>query len=977
VFVGRERELAAVARLSAEAKRAGAGVTVLITGEAGVGKTRFQEEVASRAAAAGWTVIQGSCDEFGAEARPLAPLLDMAPAIERALRELAPGELEGPAWRAIAGLYDGGPRGTDAGASVVQLCEGLFRRMAAERPLVAIFDDLHWADQSSLALFAGLARTLRSSGAVLVAGYRDQEIGPGHALRPLLAALHRNAGPAELHLAPFGREEAAQASKGIAADLTEGELSALFQRSGGNAFLLEELLASPLSSLPSAVADVVLARIDEMGADAAGVAQAVSLDTRVSRDVLAEVAALPAPRFAHALDELTSRGVLVARDDGYSFRHPLMREVVAARIPGGSAPAMHARMAEALERHGPDQVGALARHWHEAGDREKALVASIEAGNRAFYMGAYSEGAVLLERALTLWEEVSDPEEITGRRYEGLVRLLAIVLQGCGQNSRSNEVLARALDHPERCNSGETASLFWLLGSGGYWTDQDPAMYRLRLPYLRRAIEVLHSEKEAIAPGVRGLVLSLIAFELLQCHGLDDEARRLIEEAEPLVLQATATSREMAESGMAVGRYALAAATAWHAVASGAGDCAERIRAQDALAFMPDHRMTAIWLRWLSGEHAQAIEHGQPAVEWLFEHGHGSNGGAQAEFGVVRSLARLGRWQASLERLRLLRGRLGEKWLEDAPHIVSEGWGPVLVRTGGHEEARHWTSLARRHYDAGWHDFGSYWLTCIELARLDANWDAARQYVDTALDATCGHHLAMFGETVAVGVAILADQAFAAGAAAPQMLEATGSWIARLEACLAEAPGRAVIEDLGMFIEQACLEWARLSGRDDAAAWEDLAERWEALARPYHAAYARFRVAFALLTTPTASRKVARQRARQHLDAALATCREIGAVLLEDEVLRLQRNAGIRAGRVCAPEAPARQAVPGPALTVREMDVLELLAGGASNGQIALRLGISRSTASVHISNILGKLGAANRVEAVVRAGRLGLVQGT
>jgi predicted ATPase len=78
VFVGRQHDLAEVARLCASAKQTRVGVTILVTGEAGVGKTRFQEEVASRAAAGGWTVIQGSCDEYGAESRPAAPSPNLA-----------------------------------------------------------------------------------------------------------------------------------------------------------------------------------------------------------------------------------------------------------------------------------------------------------------------------------------------------------------------------------------------------------------------------------------------------------------------------------------------------------------------------------------------------------------------------------------------------------------------------------------------------------------------------------------------------------------------------------------------------------------------------------------------------------------------------------------------------------------------------------------------------------------------------------
>jgi DNA-binding NarL/FixJ family response regulator len=314
---------------------------------------------------------------------------------------------------------------------------------------------------------------------------------------------------------------------------------------------------------------------------------------------------------------------------------------------------------------------------------------------------------------------------------------------------------------------------------------------------------------------------------------------------------------------------------------------------------------------------------------------------------------------------------MGEDLERGMQAFVVEGWGPVLARTGQEAEARHWARIARPIYEAGHHDLGAYHVTLVELGRATDDWDEAVRAVEDAL-VQPGHYLATYGETVAVAMGFAADRACSA-LPEPETLGLVDRWIACVDRCLAEAPGRGSIEDLAMFIDQARLERERLAGNDSAERWEELAARWEPMPRPYQAAYCRFRAAFALATCREGSRAAARERAAGHLAAALALCAELGAVVLEGEIRELMRQARIR-----LPSRPAQGAAPEPReselFTPRELDVLRLLVDGLTNGQIAVRLGISRSTASVHVSNILGKLGAANRVEAAVRAGRLGLV---
>ena len=242
VFVGRKAELERIEGLLDAAARTGEGATILVSGEAGVGKTRFAAEITLRAEAAGWTVLSGACDEFSVEARPFAALQELSSAVRQALERDAPAELDQFAWRAIARLSVGSETEVttpSTAGSVAQLALDLFKRMARVRPLLVVIDDLHWADESSRLLFGLLARGLQSAPAIVVGCYRGNEVDRGHSLRPILAAVHRAARPEQIALETFDRDEVAAFAAAITGSDVDlpGEADSYFERSGGNAFL--------------------------------------------------------------------------------------------------------------------------------------------------------------------------------------------------------------------------------------------------------------------------------------------------------------------------------------------------------------------------------------------------------------------------------------------------------------------------------------------------------------------------------------------------------------------------------------------------------------------------------------------------------------------------------------------------------------------------------------------------------------------
>ena len=251
VFVGRAEQLEALDAALAAA-RAGAASTVLVSGEAGIGKTRLLEEFAARASAGGARVLIGNCIELGDGELPHAPLAAILRQLER---ELAPEELAavlGPA-RAVLD-----PAAPDNQASRLELVLAMLGRLGELAPAVIAIEDLHWADRSTRDLLAFLIRSLRREPIVLVATYRSDELHRRHPLRAFLTA---HAGGVErIELARFDEDELVRLVTAIRGEAPAPELAArLLARSEGNAFLAEELLAAGGTELPDTLREAMMA----------------------------------------------------------------------------------------------------------------------------------------------------------------------------------------------------------------------------------------------------------------------------------------------------------------------------------------------------------------------------------------------------------------------------------------------------------------------------------------------------------------------------------------------------------------------------------------------------------------------------------------------------------------------------------------------------------------------------------------------
>ncbi|MFF0888914.1 AAA family ATPase [Streptomyces sp. NPDC003456] len=1002
VFVGRAEELGTLHDALA---RCGDGEpqALLLGGEAGVGKTRLVEEFAAAARARGAVVALGGCVEIGADGLPFAPFSTAL----RALRRELPAELAGAArgqeeelarllpelGESAAGRHD-----EDGMARLFELTARLLERVAAEHTVVLALEDLHWADASTRHLLAYLFRTLRTGRLVVLGTYRSDDIHRRHPLRPLLAELDRLRTVRRLDLGRFTREEVGRQIAGILAQEPEpDQVDAIFERSDGNAFFVEELAVAAhegcRTGLTDSLRDLLLVRVEGMPEPAQQVARIVAEGgSTVEYRLLAAVARLAEDDLIEALRAAVNAAILTPAPggDGYRFRHSLVREAVSDDLLPGERSRLNRRYAEALEAD-PALVPAdqratrLASYWYHAHDAAKALPAVLDASVEARRRHAYAEQLRLLERAMELWDAA--PEDVrrtlrpvdhtevyppcgcepatTALRLLDLLAEAAVAGRLCGERERALKITKRALRLLEEDGTAppgrrpgsadpQRAAWFWIqrsrlvqgLGRGDGWKEIATAQELVRgLPPSEVHAEVLATAAHwsmLREPGPQALTAAERAVEYARMVGADDIASHA-----RLTLGCLMVDAGQLDAG---------------------------------LAHMYDVREEVV-TRGL----APMVGRSHVNLPSVLE-------------GVGRSEEAVGVLQEGLR----LTGRMG---LRDAEAWIWSNLAESLLSLGRWDEAAEAAAAAqRRGQTAGPHGSAANSLAYLALARGRVA-EAARHLAEGRAaygphDPMPQHDLPLSCLTVAVAAreGRLAD----ARAELARTLRAgfppgtqRYAWPLLLEAAAAEADARAlpaaregrddvldsVFEAVRRLTTNAPVwlaheQWVRAElhrarGLSAPDAWSRAVTAFEPLGRPYDLARVRYRLAESLLAD---GGEDDRARATELLRLAHAVARHLGARPLAEAAGALARRARLplvpaTAAATAADEDPAGAL----GLTSRERDVLRLVAAGHTNRRIAQELFISPKTASVHVSNILGKLGVAGRGEAAALAHRLGL----
>jgi DNA-binding CsgD family transcriptional regulator/tetratricopeptide (TPR) repeat protein len=867
MLLERESALASLTTYAADAER-GDGRLVLISAEAGGGKSALLEEFALKLTAARWL---WAASEGLFTPRPLGPLYDLAEQLGGELMQLCA-----------------------ARASRDELFRALLRQLiereSVERQLserdaltVVVFEDLHWADEATIDLVRFLGRRLRGTRVLILATFRDTGAGPRDALQIAVGELSSQQSTKRVALNPLSETAVLRLANGSKLDGKQ-----LYHLTGGNPFFVAEVVAAGVDTVPASARDAVLARVARLSTKARGVLEVAAL---VGRRAEPELLSRVAPDFTSVSEELSSCDLLTEDDGALVFRHELARLAVEQTVFRGRRPAIHSAVLAALLELGHDEDARLAFHAEAARDHDAVLLYAPRAAEQLSAVASHREAAAQYERSIRFAGKA--PIRTRAALYENYAREVSLLDRWEDADAAALRALELWREAGDRNREGGVLSqlggIAWRLCNGEEC-----------LRYTADAVRVL----EPLGPSAELAAAYEGAAGDLMIYGRDDEALAIVGRARAMAMQFGATD-----------------------VLSGA------LNTEACALFTSSDE----WPRILT-----------EALELAVEHGHnGPAGRAYSNFTdlytIERDFARADRYRSE-----------GLAFCEERDMDVY-----VACLTGN-------------------------LVLCSEIT---GDWDVGMQHGDALLtrmaspinriNALCGTGLIAARRGTGTVWARL-DEAADSGArvqepewiAKPALARAEAAWIyGNLELARSEIERIVpVLEFVDQFQRGAVAVWFRrlgvayeshgtisephrlmLDGKFDEAA-----EFWLSLSSPAEAAMALYDGG----TEP-------------HLRKALAIFGDLGAKASANRVRARMRELGIRSIPVGA--RSSTRAHPS-GLTRRESEVLELIARGGTNADIAESLFISQKTVDHHVSAILAKLGTSTRVEAAAEAGRLGLV---
>jgi class 3 adenylate cyclase/DNA-binding CsgD family transcriptional regulator len=954
---GRAAELATLGRLLDGAVQSGA---LALVGEAGIGKTRLAEWAIERAGLGGRLVLKGNTHLGLPE--PLGVFCDAVRGIRRMGLEPPPGDPLAASFPALV-LAELGARAGDptTQGATFEAAVRYAQALADDSGLLIVLEDLHWADASSFTLAALLARTLASDSIGMIVSYRpDEDVGAA-ALEEFRRELRRMRVP-ELLLGPLAPQEAGAMLEELLGlrpePAVEGELIRL---SGGNPFALEELAQAVVDSgwidpatgarqsegsvdVPWTLAESIRARSSRLADPERELLQwAAVIGEQFDIRLLGAATGRDEPVVLEGLRACIAAG-LVTEDradyagNRFAFRHALIHEALAQERLVAERARRHAAVLAAAERMAAEGIdvppGELARHAVAAGDRRRIVLHSRAAARQAYDVGAIEEAVLHLERALQSWAE----EDGKPARAELLLACGRLRLRLSRGDERAAELLGGAREAAlEFGDRGSAAVALSLLADARFEVGEREQALRDWEQSLEelRSVGPAEAIPHALAGQARGLALQFDS----AATAAADEGLALLPEAADADQARTRVSL-LATRGM-IDFFS-------YRVDEGRALLIEAARLavehQDDVGAARAHHILGDFI-WTPPTEAAA--HFARAAELVRRHGLQ---GLEAWYVSLQAdaMARAGDWEAT------------ERLADEAERLIVEG------------ERAAWTRLAVRIAQAE---------RLLGLGQLDASADAMSRELAAAEANESPAHIADAHVSLA-GLALLRGESTELSAALRELIDAVpggaeavelvafGRWLVLVELLVdngAYADARVIGDALRRLYESPWADYALAMASAGDEPLEAVARRIEDACVALEAAGhrlepGRMRVAASQVLAglpggrPAAAALARSAHARFAELGSEAWCRRLEERLRELDEPRRRRD-GAAGG-----------------LTRRELEVLNLLAEGLTNRQIADRLVISEATAIRHVANIYTKLGAHRRTEAVHIATERGLI---
>ncbi|TCC59749.1 helix-turn-helix transcriptional regulator [Kribbella pittospori] len=961
-LVGRSTEMAALLSAVDDARTRRAGA-VLLSGDAGVGKTRLLDEVATGAHERGFGVLVGHCTDFGDAGLPYLPFTEIFGRLAGERPELVESVLTNfpaigrllPTHRLI-GAQPVPQEGQLDRAALFDAVLGAFTALSTSEPLLVIIEDAHWADDSTRDLIGFLITRLTSQRLALVVSYRSDDLHRRHPLRRPIAEWSRNPRVRRVNVAPLDADESRTLLDSLVSKpLSEAEVRRILDRAGGNAFFTEELVAAASmgdgDAVPPDLADLLLVRLDPLSDDARQVARVIAVaGRRVPHTLLTTVAGLPDRELDQALRELIDAHIIdVPGNASYYFRHALLAEAVYDDLLPGERVRQHAAYVQALKDQTVAGTAAeLAGHATRSHDLATAFEARVRAGQEAITVAAPQEALKHYEMALELFPNAS-PDNTIDKTWLIVDTALAATLSS--QHLRALKLLRKALvDLPPDAPKLQRAQLLLPLADIALIIDHDQEANEA----VTQALKLVSDEPSTV---FKAQVASLYA-RVSDALGRPMEAERWAHKALEIAREAGQESAA-GDAGITLAQL--------------------RRRAGDPVAAARQLEEAAVRAQ-LTGDAAAEVRSRFLLGSTYYEEGD-LQGAKTALVHASQRAGELGRqWAAygfdARRMLALTQFVLGE-WDDATATARTDSMTPsasaaalravdFAVRSGRGD-----TSVAEElERMRKWWDLD----VMLPIIGLQPAVDAYRQLDQVAeaekLIADVSALLADVFQTewfmaqirfTTLGLQLLCHRAVSEPSAAEELVARGSELLATGQATVEKGlpPGRVIgVEGLA-WLSRLEAEWERLrwltgidppSPEEHVAAWQRTMDAF-GYGYVFEQAWSRVRLSAAL----RAAGRVAEANEQAALAAEVG--RELGSKPLLDELGGVE-GPGLGAG----------------ALTARETEVLKLVADGRTNRQLARELYISEKTVSVHVSNILGKLGVRSRTEAAAVARRDGLL---